>query len=216
MSNADLPEAYRIGSVPFVHVNIFLDSRPLIPRTETEYWTDIDIKEIRESNIQNPKILDLCAGSGCIGVAVLKDVPSAQVDFVEIDSSHHRTIEKNILENALDKGRTSILGGDLFENVSGSYDFILTNPPYIDPELSYRVGEEVILHEPAKALYGGKGGLEIINKILSQAEKYLKSGGVLYLEHEPEQIEALSKHPLYLDSHNDQFGVVRFSRFAKD
>ncbi|MEK7135379.1 MAG: HemK family protein methyltransferase [Patescibacteria group bacterium] len=207
------PEAYRIGSIPFIHTEIYLDSHPLIPRTETEYWVDLAIKEIKTSGIQNPKVLDLCAGSGCIGVAVLKEIPEALVDFAEIDEAHHLTIQKNIVENQLDATHTRILGGDLFENITDQYDFILSNPPYIDPALKERVGESVKQYEPEKALYGGEKGLEIINRILAQLPSYLKPGGFLCLEHEPEQVEALSKHPLYLESEEDQFGVLRFSKF---
>lgn len=213
MNKQKEPEAYVIGSIPFIHTEIYLDSHPLIPRTETEYWVFEAIKEIRESGTKEPKILDLCAGSGCIGVAVLKELTDARVDFAEIDTLHHSTIEKNIRENGLDASRSNIFGGDLFENIRGSYDFILANPPYIDPRLRDRVQESVIQYEPGKALYGGKGGLEIIERILSQVEAHLNKGGMLYLEHEPEQTEKLSRHPFYIDSSKDQFGISRFSRF---
>lgn len=212
------PEAYAIGWVPFIHTEIYLDSKPLIPRTETEYWVNEVIQTIHKSQILNPKsikILDLCAGSGCIGVAVLKEIPEAFVDFVEIDENHHSTIEKNIRANNLDSTRTRIFGGDLFENIEDLYDFILSNPPYINPALRVRVAESVVLHEPELALYGGKGGLEIIERILAQAPNHLKPMGLLYLEHEPEQVVALSENPLYLNTEQDQFEVPRFSRFTK-
>ena len=208
-----VPEAYQIGWVPFIHTNIYLDSRPLIPRTETEYWVFEVIKEIQSANRRGLKILDLCAGSGCIGVAVLKEIPDAQVDFAEIDKEHHETIRKNLRENAVE-GRSQIFGGDLFESVSGKYEFILSNPPYLNPELSERVQESVLEHEPAQALFGGEKGLEIINRILAHAPKYLNIGGMLYIEHEPEQAEALSKHPMFLSSEKDQFGVLRYSKFS--
>ncbi len=209
------PIAYKLGSIPFIHTEIFLDSRPLIPRTETEYWVDLAIKEIREKRIERVKILDLCAGSGCIGVAILKEIPDALVDFAEIDKSHHSTIEKNLRTNEIDMSRARIFGGDLFENISDTYNFILTNPPYIDPKLWSRVEDSVTQYEPREALDGGGEGLEIINRILLETHKYLKNGGVLYLEHEPEQVEALSKNPLYLNTSPDQYGVNRFSRFVK-
>ena len=208
------PEAYALGFIPFIHTDIYLDSRPLIPRTETEYWVDLAIKEMGVSGVKNPKILDLCAGSGCIGVAVLKELPEARVDFAEIDEKHHFSIQKNIERNMIETGRARIFGGDLFENIQDSYDFILSNPPYINPELKNRIQESVILHEPELALYGGKEGLEVINKILYQVKSYINPGGVLYLEHEPEQTEFLLKHSGYLNSSSDQFGLIRFSRFS--
>lgn len=215
MNKPEVPEAYALGFVPFIHTNIWLDSRPLIPRTETEYWVNEVIQEIKKSGITSPQILDLCAGSGCIGVAVAKDIPGAQVDFVEIDPAHHATIRKNLVENGVKPERTRIFTGDLFENISDKYDFILSNPPYIDMSLN-RVEKSVLTHEPLIALDGGVEGLQIIKKILTQAPKYLKSGGTLYLEHEPEQAERFSNHPLYIDSFKDQFGVVRLSQFHKD
>ena len=216
MNKEDLePLAYRLGSIPFIHTEIYLDSRPLIPRTETEYWVDIVIKEIRESGIDEPVILDLCAGSGCIGVAVLKEIPQAQVDFAEIETAHHPTIKKNIIKNNLDESHTRIFGGDLFENVTEQYDFILANPPYLNPILIKRVQESVLEYEPEEALFGGQDGLELINKIIAKTPQYLKEGGVLYLEHEPEQVETLSKHHLYKSSYKDQFGLMRYSVLSK-
>ncbi|MEK7147665.1 MAG: HemK family protein methyltransferase [Patescibacteria group bacterium] len=215
MSNSDEPEAYAIGSIPFIHTQIYLDSHPLIPRTETEYWVNEVIKEINDKNILHPRILDLCAGSGCIGIAIMKELEDATVDFVEIEEKHHDTIRKNILENKLDNSKARIFGGSLFEKISDKYDFILSNPPYINPALKYRVEESVIDHEPEQALFGGKDGLEIIKEILSKAEFYLKPDGSLYIEHEPEQAEIISESPMYLNSFKDQFGVTRFSQFRK-
>lgn len=208
------PEAYRIGWVPFIHTNIYLDSRPLIPRTETEYWVDLVIKEIKRSRVREPKILDLCAGSGCIGVAVLREIPEALVDFVEMDEKHHSTIRKNVEMNNLDATRTRIFGGNLFENITDQYDFILSNPPYLNPELRGQVQESVALYEPHMALYGGKGGLELIDRILSQVGEHLTPKGSLYLEHEPEQVEHLSQSPLYKETYDDQFDRPRVSKFA--
>ena len=209
------PIAYTLGWIPFIHTKIYLDSRPLIPRPETEYWVDQVIQEIKKSKVEKPRILDLCAGSGCIGVAVLKEIRDAFVDFVEIEEIHHKTIERNIRENNLDSSHTRIFGGDLFENVLGSYDFILSNPPYINPDLKARVEKSVIQYEPPKALYGGDGGLDIIRRILSKVSDHLARAGVLYLEHEPEQVEALVSHPMYQKTYPDQFGLLRFSQFMK-
>ena len=161
------PLAYVIGWQPFCGTKIYVDSYPLIPRPETEYWVQLAIDEIKKK--ENPKVLDLCAGSGCIGVAVLKAIPGSVVDFVEIDERHHATILKNIRENGVDEKRTRIFGGSLFENVIGQYDMILTNPPYIDPTLSNRMGEGVLEYEPELALFGGNGGMELINEILTKA-----------------------------------------------
>lgn len=212
LSNGE-PLAYVIGWVPFFGAKIYLDSKPLIPRTETEYLVSVIAKEIENNGNRNMKILDLCAGSGCIGISLLKKFPSLKVDFAEIDESHHETIRRNLRENNLDQNNSKIFGGDLFQNIPDSYDLIVSNPPYINPELSERIGASVLEHEPKIALFGGKDGIEIINKILEQAPSHLNENGVLYLEHEPEQVEHLSKNPMYIESIKDQYGVTRFSKF---
>lgn len=209
------PLAYIIGWVPFLNTKIWLDSKPLIPRPETEYWVEKFIKKLVEVRPRPDglRVLDLCAGSGCIGVAVLKAIPDAQVDFVEIDESHHATIRKNLEVNGQGsqvKGR--IFGGNLFENITEKYDVILTNPPYIDPALSYRVQTSVALHEPEQALFGGPGGMELIERIIAEAPKYLNPGGVLYIEHEPEQTEKIKLLAPSAETFTDQFGVERYSK----
>lgn len=208
------PLAYVIGWIPFLNTQIYLDSKPLIPRTETEYWVGELIKELKEKNISRLNILDLCAGSGCIGVALLHEIPHANVDFVEINQSHHATITKNILEDAIDPMRTQVLGGDLFENVPTKYDVIVCNPPYIDPSLEDRIQRSVLTHEPREALFGGEYGTEIIKRVLKEASQHLNKGGILYLEHEPEQQEEVLRLAPHVESYKDQFGVVRFSRIT--
>lgn len=208
-----IPLAYIIGWVPFCGVKIYLDSHPLIPRPETEYWTMLAVEKTKV--IKNPKVLDLCAGSGCIGVAVLKHNPESFVDFVEIDENHHSTIKKNIQENDIDLNRTRMLGGSLFQNIVDQYDLILTNPPYIDPKLSDRIGESVRGHEPDLALFGGNEGMELIMEILSKIDQFLKPGGMLYIEHEPEQAEMIKELLPGIESVTDQFDIIRFSVYKK-
>ena len=139
------PLAYVIGSIPFLSTTIFLDSHPLIPRTETEFWVEKIIAEMRSKKEMPLRVLDLCAGSGCIGVAVLHTLPMVCVDFGEIDTDHHSTIRKNILENNIDPLRTNIFEGSLFDEITETYDYILSNPPYIDKSL-VRVAPEGYTH----------------------------------------------------------------------
>lgn len=208
---AGIPLAYLIGHVPFLGCQIYLDSKPLIPRPETEYWVEKAIKEVKGGN----RVLDLCAGSGCIGVAVAKSLPTVQVDFAELDESHHPTIRKNLEANGLEISKSKIFGGDLFEKISEKYDFILSNPPYIDPALD-RTEDGVKNHEPHLALYGGKSGIEIIRQIISDAPNHLNPDGQLWLEHEPEQAAAVAFLAIQAgfsraSSYPDQYGVLRYS-----
>ena len=215
---ANEPLGYIIGSVPFLHSTIHLDSKPLIPRTETEFWVEKIIHQMKTKAKQELRVLDLCAGSGAIGVAVLSEIASAQVDFVEIDPLHHPTIQKNIIENEIDLTRTNILGGNLFEKITTQYDYILTNPPYIDPVLD-RTTESVQQFEPKLALYGGTAGTELISNIITQASQFLTNSGTLVIEHEPEQTDAIHTHAKSHDftyaTFTDQYELERYTQLTK-
>lgn len=212
------PLAYIIGWTPFLNTKVYLDSYPLIPRPETEYWTANAIEDVKtDANDKAVRVLDLCAGSGCIGVAVLSALPSAHVDFVEIEEKHHPNILKNIRINEIDVSRTNVFGGDLFSALpqNGQYDYIFTNPPYIDPALD-RAEESVKDFEPHSALYGGERGFELIERIIRELPARLRRAGTCYLEHEPEQegliAECAAKHHLVSQTFPDQYGIPRYSK----
>lgn len=213
------PLPYIIGDVPFIGTIIHLDSHPLIPRSETEYWVEQAILDMKKNTSHTLHVLDLCAGSGCIGVAVLSKVPNATVDFVELDPLHHATIAKNVRVQATPDSRYTILGGDLFENVTEQYDYILTNPPYID-KTAGTVSPNVAEHEPAEALYGGQQGLEIITQIIQRAQTFLSDAGQIWLEHEPTQSGAIAKLAesvgLYTETHRDQYSLERFTTITRN
>jgi len=220
------PLAYLIGHIPFLDATIFLDSRPFIPRPETECWVTRAIEEMRaytsKKRGESLSVLDLCAGSGCIGVSVLKAVPDARIDFAEINARHHGTILKNLLANDIDPARARIFSGDLFAEIAKvetRYDFILANPPYIDPNRINRVQKSVIAHEPSQALFGGADGMEYISRILKEAPRYLAQSNVLYIEHEPEhtaRIHTLAQS-LYAsrETYADQWQINRYTRLAR-
>lgn len=217
--SSGVPLAYLIGYIPFLNCKIWLDSKPLIPRPETEFWVEKVLAEVNYySNDKNKtiKILDLCAGSGCIGIAIAKNNLQTRVDFIELDK-HQQTITKNCLENNIGHERFKVFHGDLFLPLNDEkYDFILSNPPYIDKNLN-RVDNSVKENEPALALYGGNEGVEIIARIINESPRHLKPGGRLWLEHEPEQIETinnLAKNKFHIINYLDQYQVQRFSQLV--
>lgn len=218
----DEPLGYVIGHVPFLGHTIHLDSHPLIPRPETEFWVEkaiatIDHASHDQNDHQNVSVLDLCAGSGCIGVALASALPSARITFAELEAEHLSTIKKNADFNEIPNNRYTIVQSDLFENIKGSFDYILTNPPYIDPVLD-RTQTSVTNFEPHRALYGGHLGLALIKKIITKAPHHLSPHGQLWIEHEPEQAAAIAvmgTHSGFSPSaHLDQFGRVRYSRLV--
>src|SRR3989344_173279 len=180
----DEPEAYKLGWVPFLGLKIYLDSRPLIPRPETEWWTE---KLIRELGTEFA-VLDLCAGSGAIGCAILKYVSNVKVYFGEIDQRHEATIRKNIRENGLDGSRAEIRIGNLFEPFGDmQFDVIAANPPYV-PE-GRELPKSVADYEPALALRAGEDGLAVIRHIAAKLPQYLKPGGQAWIECDIENID---------------------------
>jgi release factor glutamine methyltransferase len=210
------PVAYVIEWMPFLGLRIYLDSRPLIPRPETEWWTEVLIEHLKEKfEDKEFRFLDLCAGSGAIGCAVLAAFPNAHVSFGEIVPEHKATIEKNIEENVLDASRSDIRIGNLFTHFEGdTFEVIATNPPYIpeDRELEASVTD----WEPPIALRSGKDGMDLILQIGNEAGAYIKPQGEVWLECDAEYAEqtkeAFLKGDLPTESveiRTDQYGRPR-------
>ena len=185
------PLAYVIGWIPFLNLKIYLESdtshqtvRPLIPRPETEWWTEKLITHLKYKFEDKPfTFLDLCAGSGAIGLAVLSAFPHAQVSFVEIELSFENLILKNIRENNLDKSRATIRSGNLFEPFSSNtFDIIATNPPYIPESSEPTLSKSVTSFEPHSALFAGSDGLSLIRKIITESASHLNPDSELWME----------------------------------
>ncbi len=223
------PLAYIIGWVPFLDTKIFLDSHPLIPRSETEFWAEKTIEEVRLRDTRSTlRVLDLFAGSGCIGVATLKHIPNVYVDFGEIDVTHFPTIQKNIQQNLLpSQSRTSdvrlwegkIIETDVWSGITDTYDVVFANPPYLSSERIERIENSVLKHEPKKALFADEDGFALIRKTIEGAAAHMNPGGTLYIEHEPEHAEAIqrsaSTQGFSAKTHKDQYGVERYSTLRR-
>ena len=204
--------AYVIGWQPFLGLKIYLDSKPLIPRPETEWWTEQLMSAIsgtlhrstdragRTFSAENDSVpgnrthelhfLDLCAGSGAIGCAPLARLPNAQVYFGELDPAHEAIIRKNIRENGLDSSRADVRIGDLFEPFAGmQFDIIAANPPYVPA--NQVLPSSVAEYEPSGALYAGDDGLAVIRRIAKDLPKHLATGGVAWIECDTSHAEAV-------------------------
>lgn len=179
------PLAYVIGTQPFLSLSIHLDSRPLIPRPETEWWTEKLIETLGDTPVS---VLDLCAGSGAIGLAVAAHCKHAQVTLSEIDSTHIPTIEKNISANGLDTTRITLVNADVFSALTDKkFNYIACNPPYIPDTRALE--ESVSEFEPALALFSGSDGLTLIERILTEAPSHLMPQGQLWMECDITNIE---------------------------
>lgn len=207
------PEAYRVGHVPFLGATIYLDSRPLIPRTETEWWVEKVIPEIRDS----ARVLDLFAGSGCIGVAVLKHT-EATVVFGEFDARHIPTIERNVRENA-DPSRAQVVQTDVWSALSGTFDFVLANPPYLSQARVDRIEPSVLEHEPVGALFAEDDGYALIEATIAGLQDFLAPRGQCWIEHEPEHVPrilvSVARLGFAATTYKDQYGIPRYSVILK-
>jgi release factor glutamine methyltransferase len=212
------PLAYVIGWIPFLGLRIRLDSHPLIPRPETEYWTHELMAHLRERFGDSPfTFLDLCAGSGAIGLAILKEFPRSRVTFAELVPEHIEQIKENIIQNGLDASRTEVRESNVFETLYDQtemlFNIVATNPPYIPAD---RVLEtSVISFEPQEALFAGSDGLEIIRRIALDAPAYLMPDAELWMECDISNIEwaknlLLERVAARAEIRNDQYGRPRF------
>ncbi|KND47510.1 MAG: release factor glutamine methyltransferase [Parcubacteria bacterium C7867-004] len=208
------PLAYVIGWIPFIGLNVRLDSRPLIPRPETEWWTEALIAHLKETFEDAPfRLLDLCAGSGAIGLAVLSHLPNASVAFGELEPAHADLILTNLAENNIDASRADIRSGDLFIPFEDEeFDIIATNPPYVPQTRELEAG--VTDYEPGAALFAGADGLDIIRRIAEEAPGHLSAAGELWIECDIANAEKAKEllemnAALWSEIRNDPYGRPR-------
>jgi release factor glutamine methyltransferase len=173
------PIDYIIGWKPFLNCRIDLSERPFIPRPETEYWAEKTIAEIRKRK-KKVAVADIFSGSGCIGLAVLKNAPNAKVDFIEKNPKFIKQIKINLHENRISPKRYRLVSSDIFERAKNKYDFILANPPYVGRKDS--VAENVKKFEPRSAVFAAGNGLAIIRRFLRDARLRLNPSGEIWLE----------------------------------
>lgn len=172
-----IPLQYILGEAPFYRRSFLVDSRVLVPRPETELLCEWAISVL--SGIPAPRILDLCCGSGCIGLTLKAEIPDAFVTLSDISSDALTVASANASRLSLD---AEIRQGDLldgFENCC--FDLIISNPPYIPSEAFVTLQPEVG-YEPALALHGGPDGCDLYRRIIKTAGPILKPGGILLME----------------------------------
>ena len=146
------------------------------------------------SHLSSLKCLDIFAGSGCVGIAVLKHIPWAYVDFGEKDKRLLSQIRLNVKRNGIKKTRYRVIQTDVFSGIKKKYDYIFANPPYIAELRKNKVQSSVLRHEPREALFAGKDGLDIMRVFLRQAKDFLVEGGVIYLEFDSFQKPAIERY----------------------
>ncbi len=181
------PLQYILGRWNFFGREFFVGPGVLIPRSDTETLMDVCIENIKDKG--EVKVLDLCAGSGCIGITVKGECPESEVTLVEKYEEALTYTEKNAKHNNID---VNIVKGDVLEGVcsEGKYDLIVSNPPYITDEDMKKLQPEVQF-EPKTALEGGEDGLVFYRAITEKYKNSLKENGMLVFEVGVNQAESV-------------------------
>lgn len=177
------PLAYILGQWDFYGMTLYVDKNVLIPRDDTCAVTDLAIKKALFLD-SNPRILDLCTGSGCIGLAIASRVKDAKVTLGDYSKEALAVAKKNVIAQKL-SGRVSCLQVDALTEPSaflGKFDMIVSNPPYITAQEMKELPASVKDFEPELALYGGENGLDFYRAITKNFSKALKPGGYLCYE----------------------------------
>ena len=180
---AGKPLQYIVGMQEFMGLPFRVNPSVLIPRLDTEVLAEQVLGIIEGMGLERPEVLDLCTGSGALGVTIAAKVPGALVTMTDVSEEALKTAIGNAGLNGVNR-RCSFLLGDMFEALPDDklFDIIVCNPPYIESDVIETLDVEVKDHEPRLALDGGPDGLDFYRIIADKASLHLKSGGVLALE----------------------------------
>ena len=183
------PLQYILGTQDFCGRSFAVDGRVLIPRPETELLAERAVRALQDFG-PGAHALDLCCGSGCLGITLALEAPSAQVDMADLSEDALAVTRKNAERLG---AQVSLLRGDLWDAVDArQYQLIVSNPPYIPDEDCLALQAEV-MREPPMALKGGMDGLDFYRRIAAGLRKHLLPGGVLLLEVGFDQAERVAE-----------------------
>lgn len=202
------PLEYILGEVEFCGAVIDLSLRPMIPRPETEHWVAQaiqDIKDNRQQTLDNrqgsseeheqPSVvraLDLFSGSGCVGIALAKNISNLTIDMIEFDEKLKKQIEISLIKNLIEPSRAKVITGDVWGGASGLYDVITAVPPYVPKDMKEEVMEELSREDPL-FLFDKEDGYFYHKQVLSRVKEFLNKGGKLYLEFDITQKEKIEQ-----------------------
>ena len=177
------PLAYILGQWEFYGMNLIVNENVLIPRDDTCAVTELAIKKTLFLDT-SPRILDLCTGSGCIGLAIANRVKDARITLGDVSKGAMEVAKKNIGLQKL-SGRVTCMQVDALAEPAGflgQFDLIVSNPPYITTQEMQELPPSVSNFEPHLALHGGDDGLVFYRSIAEKFQKALKPGGYLCFE----------------------------------
>jgi len=166
-----IPAAYLLNEAWLDGVRFYVDRRVIVPRSHIAFL----FKRLR---VRPKRVLDLCTGSGCLAILAARAFPDAQVDASDISRDALAVAARNVRSH---ERRIRLIRSDLFQNIKGQYDLILSNPPYVSTPSMRELPAEY-RHEPGLALGGGRDGLELVARIVAGAAGHLTPQGLLVCE----------------------------------
>lgn len=208
-----IPLQHLLGTVSFLGRDFICDGRGLIPRPETEELVEMILKHLPSENL---RILDVGCGSGVIGLSLAAEKPGSHITLVDLSEDAlaltHENAQKLGLENV------EIRRSDLLDQVSGSFDLIVANLPYV-PEGEAKTMARELAHDPAQALFSGPEGMDLLRRFIPAAVPFLKPGGWLVLEigyDQASQVRLCLEQSGFteIEIRKDLSGIARFP-FAK-
>lgn len=198
------PLQYILGEWDFYKYTFKVGEGVLIPRSDTEILVETALEYLKD--MENPQVLDLCAGSGCIGISIAKDYPHSTVTLVEKFDDAFYYLEQNVKLNSVKNAK--IIKGDVLlgDGSDGAYDLIVSNPPYIPPNEMGIISPETNF-EPETALLGGEDGMLFYKAIIENYKQSLKPDGMLCFEVGINEYEAVEK--LLKDASFEKIAVIK-------
>lgn len=169
-----VPLQHITGRQEFMGLDFLVSPDVLVPRQDTETLVEYVLPYVKDKHV-----LDICTGSGCIAISIMKLGRAALCKAADYSEKALEIAKENAVVNGVD---IEFVYSDMFGSITGSYDIIVSNPPYIRTEVISTLMPEVREHEPFMALDGGKDGLVFYRIIGSEAKDYLKPGGIVAVE----------------------------------
>ena len=185
------PVAYITGVWEFRGLPMEVSRDVLIPRVDTEVLAETAIKYLKDTGRLDARVLDLCSGTGCIGCAIAAELPRVRVVLADVSAAAMDISRRNVERNGLG-GRVSFLPADVMKLpplMTGSFDLVVSNPPYIPTVEIMTLDPSVRDYEPVWALDGGEDGLDFYRAILKNWASVIRQGGELMFEVGEDQAE---------------------------
>ena len=176
-----MPIQYITNSQEFYGLDFYVDENVLIPQPDTEILVEEVLNIIKNNYKETINILDICTGSGCIGMAMSKKVEDVKTTLLDVSKDALNIAERNANKILGNPSNIKFIESDMFDEIEEEYDIIVSNPPYIAKTEWEDLSSEV-QKEPFIALYGGEDGLDFYRILIEEAQKYLSDDGYLCLE----------------------------------